>query len=1003
MNRLLVVALGLCLWMGTYAESQEILVLDYLSGSNTATNALECLGLPFTEANDDASTAAALLGGTAWDLVIIDNPCCAMDFTIPELVAFVDNGGACILNYWNLDTSATLQAAFEVGSAIDITVPEGFSDSTAGVATEWTTPNDVSSGVTAGADLWFDNGDLMTATGTGEVIGTFVGGDAAVIRGNGGLTYVVSHDWDSLETEAARRLHANLIEALVPTGSPPCGPLNDDCSAASVVGFSDTVPFDTTPGTASGGIPACGGATAPIDVWYVLTAACDGDYTFEVTGASFAARVAVWSNCPTTGGADISCGDTTTTVSLIAGDVVYVQVGGQDAQTGSGELVVSSTAFVANDNCADAIPLASGTSSFDTSCATPDGVEPTCSLGDVVDVWYTFTAPCDGTLRVDTCGSGFDTVLAAWPGGTCPVPGDVSIACSDLGCGGVQSEMVLAVTTGDEFYIQVGGWDGATGAGTLNVECIISGGTVGDSCDDPVDISATGTGAIDLNGLTASGADPGCAGAAVVTDMWFTYTVPCDGQLVVAVDTDPSFDSVLAVWDACPSAGGVPIDCQDLPIFTPTSVIGGVTPGEIYYIQVSGWIGAIGTGDLTVTCETAPIASLTCSATGTDVTVSWSNPSIYDTIDVYLDGTLDQTLSGTDTLVTFSGLDALTTYEVCLEPSFGGVPAAQICCTVTTEGDSSDAHFIVAAELPGGLIDSVTAVQDALIGSGVDAANVVIVPDVTAISGTPLSVWVCRGTFPDNTAMTAAEGDRLVELVLDGARVYCSGGDTFAFDAPTAFATVDGVSAASVTDGGLDFHTGMFGEDLMLGLDATYIQDQLGNEFMDALVTAPAGEDMLGDDSRVIFVDDQTGGSALAFTTTVAYYEAGIVRVISSSSEFGGYGGDQVALINSMLSGFGLGSTPMDIFRRGDSNNDTTFDISDAVSTLSALFVAGSPPPPCADAADANDDGNFDISDAVYSLSALFVAGSPPPPAPGSSTCGEDPTADTLDCATPCP
>ena len=93
-------------------------------------------------------------------------------------------------------------------------------------------------------------------------------------------------------------------------------------------------------------------------------------------------------------------------------------------------------------------------------------------------------------------------------------------------------------------------------------------------------------------------------------------------------------------------------------------------------------------------------------------------------------------------------------------------------------------------------------------------------------------------------------------------------------------------------------------------------------------------------------------------------------------------------------------------FRRGDANDDSGYDISDAVFSLASLFTPGSPFPACLDSADSNDDGGFDTSDAIYTLAALFTPGSSGPPAPGSMTCGVDPTtSDSLDCAayTGCP
>ncbi len=83
-------------------------------------------------------------------------------------------------------------------------------------------------------------------------------------------------------------------------------------------------------------------------------------------------------------------------------------------------------------------------------------------------------------------------------------------------------------------------------------------------------------------------------------------------------------------------------------------------------------------------------------------------------------------------------------------------------------------------------------------------------------------------------------------------------------------------------------------------------------------------------------------------------------------------------------------------FTRGDANDDGSFDISDAVFTLSALFVPGAPPSNCDAALDTNDDGAVDIADAVFSLGALFIPGASPPPPPVS--CGSDPTPDSTTC-----
>jgi hypothetical protein len=82
-------------------------------------------------------------------------------------------------------------------------------------------------------------------------------------------------------------------------------------------------------------------------------------------------------------------------------------------------------------------------------------------------------------------------------------------------------------------------------------------------------------------------------------------------------------------------------------------------------------------------------------------------------------------------------------------------------------------------------------------------------------------------------------------------------------------------------------------------------------------------------------------------------------------------------------------------FLRGDANLDGKLDLSDAVHTLSALFL-GAGPLACEDAADANDDGQLDISDPITILSFLFAGVDAAPLA--SRIAAADATPDALTC-----
>lgn len=83
-------------------------------------------------------------------------------------------------------------------------------------------------------------------------------------------------------------------------------------------------------------------------------------------------------------------------------------------------------------------------------------------------------------------------------------------------------------------------------------------------------------------------------------------------------------------------------------------------------------------------------------------------------------------------------------------------------------------------------------------------------------------------------------------------------------------------------------------------------------------------------------------------------------------------------------------------FMRGDTNNDGTFDISDAIAILNYIFGTGNTDPTCLDTLDENDDSVISIADAIYHFSHLF-SGGPAPVAPFNG-CGIDTTEDDLGC-----
>ena len=124
-----------------------------------------------------------------------------------------------------------------------------------------------------------------------------------------------------------------------------------------------------------------------------------------------------------------------------------------------------------SDDCDTPQAIAgAGTFAFDTTNATADGFlgqQNDCGAVDA-DVWFVWTAPASGTATLSTCGgAGFDTQLALYTAGSCPI-GAASVCDADA-CG-VESSLTFAAAVGSPYLIQVGRAAGAAGgAGTFAI------------------------------------------------------------------------------------------------------------------------------------------------------------------------------------------------------------------------------------------------------------------------------------------------------------------------------------------------------------------------------------------------------------------------------------------------------------------------------------------------------------------------------------------------------
>ena len=123
-----------------------------------------------------------------------------------------------------------------------------------------------------------------------------------------------------------------------------------------------------------------------------------------------------------------------------------------------------------NDNFADRV-LLNGTSVSTTGTNvgfTGEAGEPNHAgiSNPLNSAWWSWTAPGDGTVTIDTFGSNYDTSLAVYTGSA--VNSLSSIASND-DTSGLQSEVEFTVSAGTTYQIAVDGFSSSTGLIDLNI------------------------------------------------------------------------------------------------------------------------------------------------------------------------------------------------------------------------------------------------------------------------------------------------------------------------------------------------------------------------------------------------------------------------------------------------------------------------------------------------------------------------------------------------------
>jgi len=267
-------------------------------------------------------------------------------------------------------------------------------------------------------------------------------------------------------------------------------------------------------------------------------------------------------------------------------------------------LFLSAVAFGAvppNDDCSNAKGVGDVTNmAFDTADASHDG--PGYYINSP-NIWYCYTASCTGCATVSLAGSGFDTKLAVYDGCGC-YPSESDLIKTNDDYDGQQSQLTFAVTAGNQYLIEVGGFNpSVTGQGRISISC---GSQETPSTNDDC-IKAKEIGNVsELPFSTVCATFDGPGHFFTSPNLWYLYTAITTGEVTVSL-IGSEFDTALVVYDtgSCyPKSEDIIERNDDFGGMLQSQITFQATAGNMYLFEVLGYNSdEAGEGVLNVSSE----------------------------------------------------------------------------------------------------------------------------------------------------------------------------------------------------------------------------------------------------------------------------------------------------------------------------------------------------------------------------------------------------------------
>ncbi len=203
------------------------------------------------------------------------------------------------------------------------------------------------------------------------------------------------------------------------------------------------------------------------------------------------------------------------------------------------------------------------------------------------------------STEIDT-GFAAHNMTGAPPPSACPGSGGCCVANGTIGC---DEELCCETICAADPFCCDNNWDQlCADAASVNGNCSCGGG--GPANDDcaAAEVACPGTVSGTTLGANSDGSTS-CGTASSSASVWYSYTPGTSGTATASLCSGTGYDSVISAHTGCPGTSSNEVACND-DFCAPggaSSVTFGVTGGQTYLIRVSGWNGASGNFNLSLT------------------------------------------------------------------------------------------------------------------------------------------------------------------------------------------------------------------------------------------------------------------------------------------------------------------------------------------------------------------------------------------------------------------